>query len=505
VLLSFVSGWWKAVIAAFLVLLGSAIFIEEKGGTTLKAIDELKVRVALSSGLPDPAKIESTGDWYVLDHISSGLSSFDSEKNRFVPMLAESWSTSPDGTHLFKLRSGIRFHDGTAITAKDVVWTLKRQLILKTSTHFPLWEYIDGCGSLKSLNDDCAGLRITDKGEVAIRLKMQTDTFFLQLASPETGIWSASDMDPETASLKPTKFSGPYYFTSETPGELRLIRNDKSLISGSYPNSPKAIVFKRIPLSQTDQALINHEVDLVVRSRRPLGEPDWKTHNIEIRSTPPSSMIYFFGTGADSESRVPLGRDLLEALWGQKTEENVFAAETFLPFASRYDLKREEFLTQLPGTTAKKIRVLCPVNFFAPRFLDFLQKSAKEVGSEFEFTFEPPGEWFSAFNDPKSSEKYDYILSLYAASERYPAVQLRYVTGTLTTPPIDLKPTESPDLNDDRISILKAYQKWLLKSRQAIPVYFTNTLFLHDAKLDLGKQPASDAEIELWRVQERVL
>lgn len=46
-----------------------------------------------------------------------------------VPDLAEDWSSTPDGqTWTFRLRRGITFHDGSAFTARDVVYTLRHIL-----------------------------------------------------------------------------------------------------------------------------------------------------------------------------------------------------------------------------------------------------------------------------------------------------------------------------------------------------------------------------------------
>ena len=46
---------------------------------------------------------------------------------RMAPSLAESWTESPDGkTYEFKLRRGIRFHNGEPITADDVKFSFDR-------------------------------------------------------------------------------------------------------------------------------------------------------------------------------------------------------------------------------------------------------------------------------------------------------------------------------------------------------------------------------------------
>ncbi|MEW6264460.1 MAG: ABC transporter substrate-binding protein [Thermodesulfobacteriota bacterium] len=48
------------------------------------------------------------------------------------PWLAESWEASKDGlSWTFRLRKGARFHDGTEVTSKDVVYSVERLLALK--------------------------------------------------------------------------------------------------------------------------------------------------------------------------------------------------------------------------------------------------------------------------------------------------------------------------------------------------------------------------------------
>ena len=50
-------------------------------------------------------------------------------KDGMVPSVAESWEISPDGlNYTFHLRQGIKFHDGSELTAEDVVFSMDRLL-----------------------------------------------------------------------------------------------------------------------------------------------------------------------------------------------------------------------------------------------------------------------------------------------------------------------------------------------------------------------------------------
>ena len=143
-----------------------------------------------------------------------------------------------------------------------------------------------------------------------------------------------------------------------------------------------------------------------------------------------------------------------------------------------------------------------PEGFFSDGLIDLIKSAGLSVQADLQFTFVPSKEWFAAFEDPKTKEKFDFILSSYAASERYPAVQLRYITHPLVKPPIDLKLAESPTITADNSEILRDYEKWLLRSQVAIPLFFNVTQFIFRESLDLGNQSLTDAEIELWRIQE---
>ncbi len=76
----------------------------------------------------DPLEIKNgNGDIFTDEMIYAGLVKLNPEGGTEIqPALAKSWDKSKDGkTYTFHLRPGIKFSDGTPITAEDVVWSLE--------------------------------------------------------------------------------------------------------------------------------------------------------------------------------------------------------------------------------------------------------------------------------------------------------------------------------------------------------------------------------------------
>src|SRR5215207_10671166 len=75
----------------------------------------------------DPHLITAFPSFMVVNgNIYEGLTAIDKDL-KTVPGLAESWTAAPDGkAYTFKLRSGVKFHDGSDMNAEDVVASIKR-------------------------------------------------------------------------------------------------------------------------------------------------------------------------------------------------------------------------------------------------------------------------------------------------------------------------------------------------------------------------------------------
>jgi len=61
----------------------------------------------------------------VSDHVFETLVTMDAD-SRVIPGLAESWTLVNNLTWEFKLRKGVRFHDGSEMTAEDIAWSMDR-------------------------------------------------------------------------------------------------------------------------------------------------------------------------------------------------------------------------------------------------------------------------------------------------------------------------------------------------------------------------------------------
>jgi peptide/nickel transport system substrate-binding protein len=87
----------------------------------------------------DPAKVDDEESELVRYLTAGVLLRFNRSTQQIDPSLAESWTLSPDGKALtLKLRSGLRFSDGSPLTAKDAAWSIRR--VLDANTKAPVAE-----------------------------------------------------------------------------------------------------------------------------------------------------------------------------------------------------------------------------------------------------------------------------------------------------------------------------------------------------------------------------
>ena len=185
---------------------------------------------------------------------------------KIVGDVAESWSVSKDGlTYTFKLRKGIKFHDGSELTSKDVKATYEKII-------FPP----QGVASARK-----ASYAVVDKIEtpdiltVVFSLKHPSASFLANLASPWNFIYKADILTKEPRWYeKNIMGSGPFTFVEYVPGSHWVAKKNPNYFMKSRPylDGYKAIFIRdtapRVAAIRSGQALIEF------RSFSPAGRDD---------------------------------------------------------------------------------------------------------------------------------------------------------------------------------------------------------------------------------------
>ena len=129
---------------------------------------------------------------------------------KVVPDLAESWTISADGRrYTFKIRRGVRFHDGSLLTSRDIKATYDKII-------FPP----AGVGSTrKGQYSDVAAVEAPDATTVVFKLKEPSGSFITGLASPWNFIYKADILakDPHWYE-KNIMGTGPFKFVEHVKG-----------------------------------------------------------------------------------------------------------------------------------------------------------------------------------------------------------------------------------------------------------------------------------------------
>ena len=124
--------------------------------------------------------------------------------------LAESWTQSKDGlTYTFKLRKGVKFHDGSTLSSEDVRATYER---LRNPTR--------GVRSVRNASyADIASIETPDPLTVVFRLKKRNASMLTNFASPWDCVYSAAKLnqDPRYPERNITG-TGPFTFAGHVAG-----------------------------------------------------------------------------------------------------------------------------------------------------------------------------------------------------------------------------------------------------------------------------------------------
>ena len=122
------------VCAALTIALGAC-----SGDKAGKESSQITIGIPQDVDSLDPHKAVAAGTKEVLFNVFEGLVKPDSEGN-LNDAVAESHTISEDGkVYTFTLRDGVKFHDGTTVTAEDVKYSIDRCAVTVTRWYRLFW------------------------------------------------------------------------------------------------------------------------------------------------------------------------------------------------------------------------------------------------------------------------------------------------------------------------------------------------------------------------------
>jgi peptide/nickel transport system substrate-binding protein len=284
--------------------------LNEPGRQTMRLIPILAAAVALALLAPpvvaqkakDTLRIPATNPMQTMlryddQQPESGITSeplfdsllcFNPRKNTLEPLLAVSWTQVDDRTLEFKLRDGVKFHDGSELSADDVAYTLNWLADPSSNLRFatPDFAIFDHAEKIDKLT-----VRIVVKEPTPLALKRLSSTF-LVLPAKILGSFEKKTEFGQKSGVG----TGPYKVVRFDPGKsLELVKNDDFHHGSECRQEAKIrhVQITAIPDEQTQIAqLFTGGIDIFHSERKEM--TDQLGADPELTVTSSEAMTYFY-------------------------------------------------------------------------------------------------------------------------------------------------------------------------------------------------------------------
>jgi len=184
--------------------------------------------------------------------------------DEFAPRLAESWDRSPDGMiWTFKLKKGVKFHDGTPFNAQAVKFSLDRAMIMKGGPEWYLTQCLEPGKSIEVVDDYTVRFNLTKPVATFLAVLTQTISMIVSPAAVEAhgGVepgkineWMANN----------AVGTGPFKLKKRTPGEQVILEANPDYWGGKPRLN--TVIFKVIKeASNLVMLLKTGEIDMIMR------------------------------------------------------------------------------------------------------------------------------------------------------------------------------------------------------------------------------------------------
>lgn len=218
----------------------------------------------------DPMALNETFTLGFQGNIYETLAGYDGDM-KLIPLLAESWENTEPTKWVFKLRKGVKFHDGSPFTADDVIFSWKRSMTPGSD----MKGYGAKASEVKKVDDYTIEVTTPTPNPILPR-----EWTFLYIMSKS---WSEKNKTTEATNVKGdnqgnyanlhANGTGPFVLVERQPDVKTTLKRFDGYWNKDIKTNIDEVVFQPITQEATRvAALISGEMDIV----QPVPVQDWK-------------------------------------------------------------------------------------------------------------------------------------------------------------------------------------------------------------------------------------
>lgn len=370
----------------------------------------------------EPVSLDITGvagaaiPQVLLNNVYEGLLKVENS-GKIVPSLADSYTVSKNGlAYTFKLKKA-KFHDGSAMTARDVKWSFDRVIDPASTAVLP---------TQKKQFASIASVTARGANTVVITLKERDNDFTFNLTQRGGVVLKTGTADLATKA----NGTGPFKLKAWNRGSsITLVRNDSYY--GTKP-AMKTVVFRYIlDATALSNAMLSGEIDIMATVQAPELLKVFKARkNLAVSSGTTSCEV----TMSMNNSRAPFDNKLVRQAVRQAIDKKALIKTAWAGYGLEigsfvpptdpwyedlsklypYDIKKSKALLKQAGyANGFTVNLDVPPPAYALNSQEFIVASLAKVGIKVNIKPVAWGEWVS-----RVFTKGDYDMTLVCHVER---------------------------------------------------------------------------------------
>ncbi len=449
----------------------------------------------------DSRIVESATQYVLMKHLATPLIVYNKQAEIEGGLVA-SWKISPDyKEYSFALKKDMKFSDGSKITSKDVVESLKIHLERGDGVHFNF--------------NDIENISEIDEVNFSIKLRNPNKSFLNSASAPEFSVVHISDRKVPIGKQTFQISSGPYSMVSLNASSIELVKNIH--YQGALNSSPSKVRIMSIEYPGVSDLIKNKSADyldfsLPVHFYQLAKEADMKIF------LPRVSMTHMIGINANQSNFVTkenrkylqnifsgenLKLDGLWAQWDRAKELYSPGGEGRVSSEKLASIWKDINAVSKPKNFPKKLTLLSSQGYpTPPRVIKILEENGIEV--------KHVNVERSELREQLINGKWDISLSANDFSATNVLENLR-VTLSPDMPTFFLEKS-SPIQNlfadaskaldkQDRARIIREIGEKLLENGNIIPFAYQHDVYYYSPKWDISKWSMLFPDVSIWKIQ----